>query len=178
MVCCEQQQRLVLAHTCISTSLPAAGCPADAFIGMLGLGVIAPGDMALLTGSSHLQLGLAASPLSGQGMFGSYPSALLPGLHVVEGGQTSTGSILAWLRGRVLGAEEGQQQGEGEGSSQAAPGGGAPPTPSAGGRDLSYAALNAAAAALPIGCEGLTCLDHFQVRAWGGGGGSGDGGQG
>ena len=30
---------------------------ADAFIGMIGLGVTRPGQMALLTGSSHLQLG-------------------------------------------------------------------------------------------------------------------------
>jgi hypothetical protein len=28
---------------------------------------------------------------------------------------------------------------------------------------LSFASLNAAAAELPPGCEGVTCLDHFQV---------------
>lgn len=46
-------------------------------------------------GSSHLQLGLADAPVSGQGIFGSYSGAVLPGLHVVEGGQTSTGGWLA-----------------------------------------------------------------------------------
>jgi sugar (pentulose or hexulose) kinase len=36
----------------------------DAHIGMLGLGVIDPGSVALLTGSSHLLLGVTSSPLS------------------------------------------------------------------------------------------------------------------
>jgi sugar (pentulose or hexulose) kinase len=31
---------------------------ADADVGMLGLGVIRPGQLALLTGSSHLHLGV------------------------------------------------------------------------------------------------------------------------
>lgn len=33
-------------------------CLADADIGMIGLGVIKPGQLALLTGSSHLHLGV------------------------------------------------------------------------------------------------------------------------
>lgn len=33
-------------------------CCADADIGMVGLGVIRPGQLALLTGSSHLHLGV------------------------------------------------------------------------------------------------------------------------
>ena len=34
---------------------------ADAFIGMIGLGVTEPGEMALITGSSHLHLGVATA---------------------------------------------------------------------------------------------------------------------
>lgn len=64
---------------------------ADAFIGMLGLGVVRPGQMALLTGSSHLLLGLVAEEKHGRGFFGTYSDAVLPGHHVIEGGQTSTG---------------------------------------------------------------------------------------
>ena len=64
---------------------------ADAFIGMLGLGVTQPGQMALLTGSSHLQLGLVGQEVHGRGIFGTYSDALIPGTHVIEGGQTSTG---------------------------------------------------------------------------------------
>ena len=54
----------------VPPSPPQGG--ADAFIGMLGLGVVRPGQMALLTGSSHLQLGLVTGGIHGPGIFGSY----------------------------------------------------------------------------------------------------------
>jgi ribulose kinase len=66
-------------------------------------------------------------------MFGSYTNALLPGLHVVEGGQTSTGSVVAWFK-RTLCAP-----------------------------DIDYHTLNQEAEGVPPGCDGLLCLDHFQV---------------
>ncbi|GLI64537.1 hypothetical protein VaNZ11_007831 [Volvox africanus] len=105
---------------------------ADAFIGMIGLGVIRPGQMALLTGSSHLQLGVVDSELHGRGFFGTYQDAVLPGCHVIEGGQTSTGSVIAWFRRTCC----------------------APNT--------SYAELDREAAEVAPGCEGLVALDHFQ----------------
>src|SRR5262249_44933445 len=71
---------------------------ADAFIAMIGLGVVRPGRLALITGSSHLQLGVSDKPLHGKGIWGTYPDAVIPGLHIVEGGQTSTGSIVNWLK--------------------------------------------------------------------------------
>ena len=45
------------AHLGLPEGLPVAQGGADAFVGMVGLGVIDPGQMALLTGSSHLHLG-------------------------------------------------------------------------------------------------------------------------
>jgi ribulose kinase len=59
---------------------------------------VRPGALAFLTGSSHLQLGLSATPLHGEGVWGTYADGLIPGLHVVEGGQTSTGSIINWYK--------------------------------------------------------------------------------
>ena len=53
--------------------------------------VVQPGRLAFITGSSHLHLGLSTTPFQGQGIRGTYRDAVLPGLHVVEGGQTSTG---------------------------------------------------------------------------------------
>ncbi len=38
---------------------------------------------------------MVSERVSGQGFFGSYTAAVLPGLNVVEGGQTSTGAPLA-----------------------------------------------------------------------------------
>ena len=102
---------------------------------ILGLGVVRPGLMALLTGSSHLQLGVVAEPIHGPGIFGTYRDAVVPGTHVIEGGQTSTGSIVNWFKRTLV-----------------------PP-------DVGYDELNAEAGAVPPGCEGLACLDHFQVRS-------------
>ncbi|CAN0293725.1 unnamed protein product, partial [Ectocarpus sp. 4 AP-2014] len=68
--------------------------------------------MALLTGSSHLHLGLTHDRhLHGPGMWGAYPDAVLPGLGVVEGGQTSTGSAIAWFRRLASGGELGYRGG-------------------------------------------------------------------
>ncbi|KAI7844200.1 hypothetical protein COHA_002334 [Chlorella ohadii] len=97
---------------------------------VVGLGVIRPGQLALLTGSSHLHLGVTDKVFHGKGIWGVYPDAILPGVHMVEGGQTSTGSAVAWYR-QLVG-------------------------------EADYAALNEEAAAVPPGCEGVVCLDHFQ----------------
>ena len=78
---------------------------ADAFIGMIGLGVHRTGQIALITGSSHLQFGVSDRPMSLPGLWGTYPDAVYPGREVIEGGQTSTGSIIKWL-GRLGAAGE------------------------------------------------------------------------
>ncbi len=118
-------------HLGLPAGLPVAQGGADAFIGMIGLGVVRPGRLAFITGSSHLQLGLSDAEFHGNGIWGTYADAVIPGLHVVEGGQTSTGSIVNWFKGML-------------------------------GDDITYDALNAEAAALPPGSEGLVVLDHFQ----------------
>ncbi|WP_119391204.1 FGGY-family carbohydrate kinase [Taklimakanibacter lacteus] len=75
---------------------------ADALIGMIGLGVAKPGQLALITGSSHLQFGVTEAPIHAPGVWGAYPDIVYPGRFIVEGGQTSTGSIINWLR-RITG---------------------------------------------------------------------------
>jgi ribulokinase len=71
---------------------------ADAFIGVIGLGVSEPGEMALITGSSHLHIGITAAPVHRAGVWGTYMDAVYPGRPVIEGGQTSTGSVIAWFK--------------------------------------------------------------------------------
>jgi ribulose kinase len=114
----------------LSTSVKVVQGGADALIGMIGLGVARPGQLALITGSSHLQFGVTEAPLNAAGVWGSYADIVYPGRYIVEGGQTSTGSIVNWL-GRLTGG-------------------------------LDYAKLNAKAAALEPGAEGLIVQDHFQ----------------
>ena len=71
---------------------------ADALIGMIGLAVSKPGQLALITGSSHLQFAVGDVAAHVPGLWGSYQDAVYPGRTILEGGQTSTGSIIAWLR--------------------------------------------------------------------------------
>ena len=118
-------------HLGLPAGLPVAQGGADAFIGMIGLGVVRPGRLAFITGSSHLHLGLSDAEFHGKGVWGTYADAVIPGLHVVEGGQTSTGSVVNWFK-TMLGDE------------------------------VTYDSLNADAARLPPGAEGLIVLDHFQ----------------
>ncbi|KAB2716258.1 carbohydrate kinase [Brucella intermedia] len=115
----------------LSQSVKVVQGGADALIGMIGLGVAKPGQLALITGSSHLQFGVAAKPLHAPGIWGSYPDMVYPGRYIIEGGQTSTGSIIAWL-GRLMNGT------------------------------MDMEALNAKAAALEPGAEGLLVQDHFQ----------------
>lgn len=123
--------REAAAHLGLRQGTPVAQGGADAFIAMIGLGVTEPGDLALITGSSHLQLGVTDREVHAQGVWGTYRDCVYPGKYVIEGGQTSTGSVIAWFKRHLA-------------------------------EGLSYEALNAAAADLPVGAEGLVAVDHFQ----------------
>jgi ribulose kinase len=79
---------------------PVAQGGVDAFVGAVGLGVVDPGKIALITGSSHVVIGQAAAPLHGQGLFGAFTDAVIPGQYTLEGGQVSTGAIVAWFKDR------------------------------------------------------------------------------
>ena len=85
-------------HVGLKPSTPVVQGGSDAFIGMIGLGVTEPGEMALITGSSHLHLGVAAKPVHRKGVWGTYMDAVYPGKPIIEGGQTSTGSVIAWFK--------------------------------------------------------------------------------
>jgi ribulokinase len=86
------------AHLGLRAGMPVVQGGADAFIGMIGLGVTQPGDLALITGSSHLQLGVAARTVHAPGVWGTYMDCVYPGRPIIEGGQTSTGSVIAWFK--------------------------------------------------------------------------------
>ncbi|MFZ7945933.1 FGGY-family carbohydrate kinase [Neobacillus sp. 19] len=76
---------------------PVAQGGADAFVGLIGLGVVESGKLGLITGSSHLLMGLTEQNFNGKGIFGGFPDAVIKGLKMVEGGQISTGSVIKWF---------------------------------------------------------------------------------
>lgn len=81
----------------LSPSVKVVQGGADALIGMIGLGVHRPGQLAMITGSSHLQFGVSETPIHAPGVWGSYADIVYPDRWIIEGGQTSTGSIIQWF---------------------------------------------------------------------------------
>jgi ribulokinase len=110
----------------------------DAYIGILGLGATDAGKVALITGSSHLIMCLTDQyHYSKRSYFGPFPDCVLKGLGVVEGGQTSSGSIVKWFKNNFCKDLE-----------------------SNGGN--AYRTLNEEAAKIEPGADGLIVLDWWQ----------------
>ncbi len=120
---------------------PVAQGGGDAFVGAMGLGVTEPGKLALITGSSHVIVGQAAEPHYGRGFFGSYTDGIIPGQYSVEGGQVSTGSIVAWFKNQFAGEAMAEAKRRGVDT---------------------YDILNELAKDIPIGSDGLVVVDYFQ----------------
>jgi ribulokinase len=125
----------------VPAGTPVAQGGIDAYLGMLGMGAVGAGDLAMIMGSSTCHLAMSSRPVLGSGMLGCYPDAVVEGLYTLEGGQTATGSILNWYRQHLAGNET--QEAE------------------RAGRNV-YEVLDAKAAAVPPGCDGLVCLDYWQ----------------
>jgi len=128
--------------TGLREGIPVAEGGADAYIAVIGVNALKPGKMALITGSSHLHIGLTDKEVHAPGIFGSYPNALLPGYHVIEGGQISTGSVVKWFRNNFVSTEV-EKEAKNAGKSV-------------------YRVLDEKASEIPIGSEGLIVLEHWQ----------------
>ncbi|MEW5814164.1 MAG: FGGY family carbohydrate kinase [Spirochaetota bacterium] len=128
--------------TGLKKGTPVAAGGADAFVGIIGLNALTPGSLALITGSSQLQLGLMDKELHARGLFGSYPDAVLPGYHTIEAGQISTGSVLKWFKDNFTNS-------------------GIEDTAKRKGLDV-YQVYSEKAKGIPPGSEGLIVLEHWQ----------------
>jgi FGGY-family pentulose kinase len=113
----------------------------DAYLGALGLGVVEPGTLALITGSSHVMIGQAAEPIHDQGFWGAYTDAMIPGQYTIEAGQAATGSVVAWFRNRLAGEAVAEAERRGVDP---------------------YEVLTERARQVPAGSDGLVVLDYFQ----------------
>ncbi len=108
----------------------------DAHAGMVGMNVLAPGTLALITGTSTCQLVQSVEPIFDPGLWGPFESAVVEGEWTIEAGQASTGGTVRWLLD-ILGG-----------------------TLPAGSE--RYRLADAAAAATQPGADGLTVLDFWQ----------------
>ena len=120
---------------------PVAQGGGDAWVGQIGLGVVQPGRMALITGSSHVLIGQSDRPISGEGFFGAFTDAVVPGQYTVEGGQVSTGSVLKWFADNFCG--DALQEAQHRATSV-------------------YDVLNERAASISAGSDGLIVNEYWQ----------------
>ncbi|HSV32251.1 MAG TPA: FGGY-family carbohydrate kinase [Atribacteraceae bacterium] len=113
----------------------------DAYAAMVGLDVVHPQRLALVIGSSTCHMALSSQPIFSPGIWGPYYNAVLPGLWILEGGQSSTGSLIKWF-GDNFAAQECRESYEiGE---------------------SLFDILDKVAAQVSPGADGLILLDHFQ----------------
>jgi FGGY-family pentulose kinase len=125
----------------LKAGTPVAEGSIDAYAGALGLGVVEPGTLALITGSSHVMIGQAAAPAHGEGFWGAYTDAMIPGQYTIEAGQVSTGSVVAWFKNHFAGDAVAEAERKGVDP---------------------YAILTEKAKEVPVGSDGLIVLDYFQ----------------
>jgi FGGY-family pentulose kinase len=90
----------------LPSGIPVAVGGIDCHIGMIGLNSLQPGQMALIIGSSSCHLTLTAIPLFISGIWGPFESAILPDCWLIETGQPSTGSIIAWYQDQMARPDE------------------------------------------------------------------------
>lgn len=120
---------------------PVAQGGGDAWHGQIGLNVLSPGKMSLVTGSSHVMSGQAVEPVSGPGFFGGYTDGVVPGQYTVETSLTSSGSVLKWFKDQFCQDIEKAANEIGIGA---------------------YDVMNTRSKDIPIGCEGLIINEYFQ----------------
>lgn len=125
----------------LKANIPVAQGGLDAYVGALGLGVVEPGKVALITGSSHVMIGQTSQPIHDPGFWGAYTDALIPGQYTVEAGQASTGSIVAWFKNQFASDAAAKAKDRGVDT---------------------YDVLTEMAQDVPIGSDGLIVLDYFQ----------------
>lgn len=81
----------------LPAGIPVAEGGIDAYLAMVGLNITTPNRMGIIMGSSTCHMVITDKAVFGTGVWGPYPDALIKGKWVLEGGQTSTGSVVKWF---------------------------------------------------------------------------------
>ena len=134
---------LAAKHLSLPEGIPVVQGGPDAYVGMIGLGCIHPGQLALITGSSHLQLCVTDKDEGAVGTWGAFKGAPLKHLNFAEGGQSSTGSVMSWARRSLFASKSGI----GVNDKAKIP---------------TYKELDTEASQVPMGSDGLLALETFQ----------------
>jgi xylulokinase len=126
------------AETGLAAGTPVTAGTVDAAAESISVGVVEPGDMMVMYGTTMFLLLVTDRPVPDERVWAT--GYVLPNTYDVAGGMSTTGALTRWFRDEFSATEV---MAEREGGPNA------------------YAALAEAAAAIPPGAEGLICLPYF-----------------
>ncbi len=127
--------------TGIPAGTPVAQGGYDALVGSIGSNAFNPGQIFLITGSSNVLQIATEKEFHTKGLYGSYPDLVLDCFYI-EGGQTSTGSVLKWFTSQFINKKF---EDEIKKSKQSV-----------------YYYMDDLAKKIPIGSEGIIIVEHWQ----------------
>jgi xylulokinase len=126
------------AATGLKPGTPVTAGTIDAAAEAVSVGVVDPGDMMVMYGTTMFFIHVTGDPVPDPRMWAT--AFALPGRYSIDGGMSTTGALTRWFRDNFGGEEMAAE---------------------AAGGPNAYAALAAAAARIPPGAEGLICLPYF-----------------
>ena len=126
------------AETGLRPGTPVTAGTIDAAAEALSVGVVDPGDMMVMYGTTMFFIHVTGDPVPDPRMWSC--AYCLPGLYGIEGGMSTSGALTRWFRDTLAPLE---QRIEAEGGENA------------------YALLAAEAATAPAGSNGVICLPYF-----------------
>ncbi|HVL25955.1 MAG TPA: FGGY-family carbohydrate kinase [Thermomicrobiales bacterium] len=126
------------AATGLAPGTPVTAGTVDAAAEAISVGVVMPGDLMVMYGTTMFFLLVTDRPQPDPRFWST--GYVLPGVYDVAGGMSTTGALTRWFRDEFAADE---RRAEADGGPNA------------------YAALSALAESIPAGAEGLVCLPYF-----------------
>ncbi len=126
------------AETGLAPGTPVTAGTIDAAVEAISVGVVEPGDMMVMYGTTLFFIQVTDRPVPDPRMWAT--GYCLPGLYDIAGGMSAAGGLTRWFRDQLATEEIAAE---------------------ARGGPNAYAALADLAASIPPGSDGLVCLPYF-----------------
>jgi xylulokinase len=130
--------RKAAEETGLAVGTPVTAGTVDAAAEAVSVGVVHPGDLMVMYGTTLFFLLVTDRPIPDERMWAT--GYTLPGTYDVAGGMATTGALTRWFRDEFAAAEVAAEADAGP---------------------KAYAALAASAGQIPVGSDGLICLPYF-----------------
>ncbi|HET7093794.1 MAG TPA: FGGY-family carbohydrate kinase, partial [Thermomicrobiales bacterium] len=125
-------------ETGLAPGTPVTAGAVDAAAEAISVGVVAPGDMMIMYGTTMFFINVTGDPTPDPRMWST--AFLFPGIYAIDGGMSTSGALTRWFRDNFAQLEMAAE---------------------AAGGPNAFAALADLAASAPPGSQGLICLPYF-----------------